>query len=449
MLLEAAPQAGGLSASFEDARGFTWDIGGHVQFSHYEHFDRAMEAFLGREGWLRHERESWVWIRDRFIPYPLQNNIHRLPAEDLHRCLQGLIEILRAPRSQPANFGQWIEAMFGRGLAEVFMRPYNLKVWGYPPEAMTAEWVGDRVAVTDLGLVLKNLVFKTDDVSWGPNNTFQFPKSGGTGAVWRACARQLPADKLLFNTRACRIDLDQHKVYTEDGRVFPYDTLISTIPLRTLIRFSGQKQLEPQAERGLLYSGSHVVGLGLHGQPGPDLATKCWMYFPEENCPFYRATVFSNYSPNNVPDITRNWSLMAEVTESPGRHVNRGTLLEEVIQGAISTRLISRREDILSTWMYHAEYGYPTPGLHRDEALAAIIPHFERCQVYSRGRFGLWKYEVSNQDHAYMQGVEVVERLLHGRDEITAWDANHANAMKHPWPYERWRRNECRDQPPC
>ena len=47
LLLEGASQAGGLAASFVDKQGFTWDIGGHVQFSHYEYFDRAMDDFLG------------------------------------------------------------------------------------------------------------------------------------------------------------------------------------------------------------------------------------------------------------------------------------------------------------------------------------------------------------------------------------------------------------------
>ena len=26
-------------------------------------------------------------------------------------------------------------------------------------------------------------------------------------------------------------------------------------------------------------------------------STKSWMYFPEDNCPFYRVTYLSNYSP--------------------------------------------------------------------------------------------------------------------------------------------------------
>ncbi len=437
-LLEATSQAGGLAASFVDDGGFTWDIGGHVQFSHYEYFDHAMLEFLGADGWLHHQRESWVWIRDRFVPYPFQNNIRRLPPEDLDKCLQGLVEITRHPRTRPTNFGQWIDAMFGPGLAEVFMRPYNFKVWGFPPEMMNAAWVGERVATTDLGRVLRNLVLGRDDLSWGPNNTFQFPKHGGTGAIWRACAARLPADRLQFNTRVERVDVGRHTVHTADGRTFGYDRLISTLPLRELLRLSGQVQFNETAERGLLYSGSNIFGIGLRGKPRDELATKCWMYFPEDNCPFYRVTVFSNYSPQNVPDPAKYWSLMAEVSESPHKPVDHSRLQEQVIEGALATRLIERREDIVSTWSYRAPFGYPTPGLHRDEALGELLPYFERQHIYSRGRFGAWKYEVSNQDHSFMQGVEVIEHLLHGRAEITLNDPNFVNGTRHSWPYSRW-----------
>jgi hypothetical protein len=29
--------------------------------------------------------------------------------------------------------------------------------------------------------------------------------------------------------------------------------------------------------------------------------SKCWLYFPEGDCPYYRATVFSNYAEANCP----------------------------------------------------------------------------------------------------------------------------------------------------
>ena len=350
VIVEASSHAGGLASSFRDPKGFTWDIGGHVQFSHYEYFDKAMEAFLGADGWYHHQRSSWIWIRERFVPYPFQNNIHRLPPADLDKCLQGLVEITKSPRHKPNTFRDWIEVNFGTGIAEVFLVPYNFKVWAYPPELLNSAWVGDRVSSTDLGRVLHNLAFNKDDISWGPNNTFQFPKHGGTGAIWRACAALLPKGKLIFNREVTKIDLQRRVAHFSDNTTIQYGNLISTVPLTELIRLSDQTHLQDLALRSLLHSSINIVGLGLRGQPKPELATKCWMYFPEDNCPYFRATVFSNYSPNNVPDSSQNWSLMCEVSESPHRPVSQSTVLDEVIMGALNTGLVNQRADIVSSW---------------------------------------------------------------------------------------------------
>ena len=440
-LLERNDYAGGLATSFRDENGFFWDIGGHVQFSHYEYFDSLMHTLIPKEDWLTHERESWVWMRERFVPYPFQNNVRRLPREDLARCLNGLIELYQNGSHQPVNFREWMLATFGRGMAEIFMLPYNFKVWAYPAEQMGHGWVGERVAVADLTRILENLVYEKDDVSWGPNRVFHFPKEGGTGAIWSACVQRLPHDRVHLGCGVQTIDPVARRATTGDGRTWNYDALISTIPLTTLLRISGRDEFSPLAARGLKHSSSNIVGIGLKGQPPEHLRTKCWMYFPEDDCPFYRVTVFSNYSPHNVPDSENSWSLMTETSESECKPVEHSSLVERTIEGLRNTRLINGRDEIVSTWTHRAKHGYPTPGLHRDEALREILPALEAENIFSRGRFGAWKYEVSNQDHSFMQGLEIVERLLHGRPEITFGDPNHANSKKHPFPFERWAAN--------
>jgi len=440
MIVESAPEAGGLARSFVDDKGFTWDIGGHVQFSHYEYFDRLMDGLLGSDGWNHHQRESWIWMRDRFIPYPLQNNLHRLPADDLNSCLQGLVDIATQSQQQtPSTFRDWILSKFGNGIADVFLLPYNFKVWAHDPSVMNATWVGDRVAPTDLRKVLKNLVYQTDDVAWGPNNTFRFPKRGGTGAIWKACAARLPGKRQAYNRSVTSIDLKKRTLVLSDGSTLSYETLISTVPLVELVKLSGRPDLDPIAKRGLLSSSSNIVGLGIAGQPPETLRNKNWIYFPESNCPFYRVTVFSNYAEANVPTPGSTWSLMCEVSESSYRAVEQRSLIDSVVDGAVATRLVNDPGQILARWSYRAAYGYPVPGLQRDIALSQLLPEFERFGVYSRGRFGLWKYEVSNQDHSFMQGVELIERIVSGRREITSSDADVVNFKKHPWPFELWK----------
>jgi protoporphyrinogen oxidase len=104
LVLEKNAYPGGLAASFADDKGFTWDIGGHVQFSHYDYFDQVMDRALG-DAWVHHTRQSHIWICERFVPYPFQNNLRYLPKEELVRCVRGLLRTLRDGRSDPANFG--------------------------------------------------------------------------------------------------------------------------------------------------------------------------------------------------------------------------------------------------------------------------------------------------------------------------------------------------------
>jgi len=425
-IFEKESHAGGLASSYVDRAGFTWDIGGHVQFSHYDYFDRLMDQLLGDE-WLHHQREAWVWMRERFIPYPFQNNIHNLPPDEMRECLRGLIACVRdGADGPPANFEEWIHRSFGAGIARHFMLPYNFKVWAYPPRELAYQWIGERVAQVDLERIVFNILERRDDTSWGPNNTFRFPLHGGTGEIWKRLAASLPAGAIELEKSVARVDTRRKRIRFTDGSTEDFDILISTMPVDGLVLLSDLEELKPAASR-LCRSATHVIGVGVKGAPGPHLKTKCWMYFPEEQAPFYRVTVFSNYSPHNVPDIRRYWSLMAEVSESPVKPVECAKVVEQTVAGMVAARLIEKTADVVSTWHFRAAHGYPTPSLGRDAALGELLPALERYGIFSRGRFGAWKYEVSNQDHSLMQGVELVNRLAHEGEEITLNYPNQAN----------------------
>jgi protoporphyrinogen oxidase len=421
LILEGSERAGGLATSFQDQKGFWWDIGGHVQFSHYAYFDRAMEHAIPRDEWLEHERESWVWLHNRFVPYPFQNNIRYLPTDSLMKCLRGLLKTWKKDAcGSPADFKEWILQVFGAGVADEFMLPYNYKVWAYPAEQMSYQWIGERVAVVDIERILENIVYERMDASWGPNNTFKFPSYGGTGAIWHSMADIVGREQIRFGQSVCSIDPDLKQVVTEKGDVYHYEHLLSTIPVDGLTRIVKNVPVKMSRTASLLkHSSSNIVGVGLKGRPPEEIGTKCWMYFPESNCPFYRVTVFSNYSPNNVPDPNVHYSLMTETSESPQKPVDRNKLVQETIAGLRATKLINQDDEIVSTWSHCAEYGYPTPSLERDDILDTVIPFLDKLGVYSRGRFGGWKYEVSNQDHSFMQGVEWVDWIRDGISEVT------------------------------
>ncbi|HET9793674.1 MAG TPA: FAD-dependent oxidoreductase [Thermoanaerobaculia bacterium] len=415
-VLEARATPGGLASSETSRNGFVYDIGGHVLFSHFRYFDELFDRMLG-DGYQELERESWIWIMDRFLPYPFQNNIKYLPKEAVLECVLGLIEANRAGQSPYDNFEDLIHGVFGAGIAKHFMMPYNFKVWAHPPRMLGTRWIGERVPVVDIERVLGNVILDRDDVSWGPNNTFKYPLHGGTGGLFTRIAATLRG-KIRYGASVISIDARRKRVTLDTGKEVDYDELVSTIPLDRLVE--GIAEAPPEVRRAtgdLLHSGSAIVGVGVR-QPCP--SKKCWMYFPESSSPFYRVTYLSNYSPEVVPDASTHYSLLAEVSRSPYKPVNLDTVVDEVIDGMVASRLLSPadRRDIVDTHLIVRDYTYPIPSLDRDAGLSVIQPWLEARNIHSRGRFGAWKYEIGNMDHAVQMGAECVDRILLGTREL-------------------------------
>ena len=104
-------------------------------------------------------------------------------------------------------------ATFGQGIADHFMLPYNFKVWATPPELMNHIWIGERVSVVDILGVLRNVLLREDQKSWGPNNSFKYPLRGGTGHLYEQLQKYVNQN-LRLNTRVASIDPVAKEVVT-------------------------------------------------------------------------------------------------------------------------------------------------------------------------------------------------------------------------------------------
>jgi hypothetical protein len=103
------------------------------------------------------------------------------------------------------------------------------------------------------------------------------------------------------------------------------------------------------------------------------------------------------------------------VGESP----DPSQVMERVIAYLIRARMLDEadRSRIVSRYHRMVAYSYPIPTLGRDRALAILQPALLERAIYSRGRFGAWRYEIGNMDHSVMMGVEAVNHALAGEKE--------------------------------
>ncbi len=416
ILYEKNDYIGGLSTTYVDDAGFLWDNGGHVLHSHYEYYDQFVKEVLGKNI-FKHRRESWIRMTNSWVPYPFQNNIKYLPMEDQLRIIRSLIKAQKNG-SNPKNFKQWILKIFGEEMAKLFMFPYNFSVWATPPEKMSKDWIAERVSMVDLNKILENIIKDKDDTGWGPNNTFIFPKYGGTGEIYKK-GSDLFKDHVKTNKELSQIDLEAKKIKFKDGKKDSFDYIISAVPLPELTKLIKKAPAGiKNASNKLIHNGVFIVGIGLKKKIK---TSKCWVYFTDPKVPFYRLTFFHNYSPHNVPDgnTNRYSSLMCEISYSKYKKVDPSSVIRDTINGLIASGIIDKedRKKIVSKTKYNVKYGYPIPTLDRDKNLEKIQPYLMKNNIYSRGRFGTWKYEVANMDHCFMQGVEAVDNILDNKKE--------------------------------
>jgi protoporphyrinogen oxidase len=296
------------------------------------------------------------------------------------------------------------------------MAPYNVKVWATPPQLMASDWIAERVSVVDYERIRAAIASGLDDVAWGPNNRFVFPAFGGTGEIYRRVSLRV-RDRLQLRREAVAIDADARVVRFADGGSEPYDALVSTMPLDLLLATIGDcPQALRDAATKLQHTSVYMVGVGYRAPLTDD---KSWMYFPDSRSPFYRATNFAKYAAANVPeaDTATFCSYMTETSYSHHRPEPRAGIEERVERGLRATGVVAGAPRVASIHVEDIDYAYPVPTLERDGVLALLQPWLEQREIYSRGRFGTWRYEIGNMDHATKMGVDVARAVVQDEPE--------------------------------
>ncbi|CBY24354.1 unnamed protein product [Oikopleura dioica] len=453
VLVDADKQPGGLAGSFRTPEGFRFDHGYTVIPRRYDFIEHVL-AELGpkydAEGKLVKNREfiefiekvrtNWVSLRGHFVKFPIQSNLAGLPAKE-----QTFLPKTRRITSTTGSLNSG-----GETLTNLFFRPMMFKTWAHPTTKLAHNWVKSKIPPTDLKRdLVRTLDGEQKDDLWGHSSSFKYPKRNGLGGVWKMLAKKLPRNNVKFRAEVVQIDLEEKVAKTRDDIEIKYKNLISTMPLSTLLDLTGRSDA---ADR-LLHSSLHLVCLGLRGKPEDLFGKNGCIYYPEVGTIFHKACVFSNVDPDSVPDKTTElitlrradqeiqssddesykpgpyWSLMLEISEGPLKEVSNATLVEQVIIDCLGVGLLKPDDEIVSMHVTQMTHGFPVPTIDRDEIVNEQLEWLKSHNVWSRGRFGAFKYEVGNADHCFIQGVEAVDNIEFGTSEKTAFNPSEVNKV--------------------
>ncbi len=444
LLVDGGSRPGGWASSQTTAEGFTFDFGGHVLFPH-KHYQRFGDLLRGLPlGWTSSVPQRGVQVGRSFLPYPAQRNLQRLPLHKLacamasvawHR-LRGGTEAGNQPEG---DLGTYLLGQFGPYLTELLMGPLNRKQWAHGPDKLTDIWVRHRsgsstrnVADMELRRTVRNLLLGEDDLGWTPETRVTYPAEGGSGAIWEAVAAKLPAEKMMLGTRVVSVSLTGKTARLSTGETVEWEQMISTMPLDVLLRMvEDRPELQGKAE-GLVKARSRLFGFGVRGELPESYRGLHSCQVTDGDVPFWRMNFPMTVSRGNGPEGC--YSMLCEVSEPAGEPARPAEVLRGEVERSLRRMGLLGRSgrETVSCWEYTIEHGYPVPFLGRDALLGSIQPELEAAELYSRGRFGAWRYEISNQDHAFMQGVEAVRRVLFRLPEETYGDAVAVNEAAMP-----------------
>ena len=241
ILIEKEDRVGGLARS-KEIEGFVFDYAGHIFFTQDRYASKLFKKLLGDNINFKN-RDAWVYSKNIYTRYPFQANTYGLPKGVIMDCIIGLMNAKNGNGRVPRHFEEWMDATFGEGIVRHFMKPYNQKVWAFPLNKMTYEWISDRVMMPYVKEVIEGAL-KLRMVEFGPNSKFAYPLKGGSQALADSFLPHLKKTDVLLNSEVVEIDLKEKVVMLEargtgqgsrGKKEIGYEKLISSLPLPLLI----------------------------------------------------------------------------------------------------------------------------------------------------------------------------------------------------------------------
>ncbi len=132
-----------------------------------------------------------------------------------------------------------------------------------------------------------------------------------------------------------------------------------------------------------------------------------WIYFPDDDVPFYRVGFPSNFSSGVCPPGTG--SMYVEFGLGRDQPLDAERLRRQALDALRSEDILQAGDAILASDVIRIDPGYVIFDRERQQVMQRVIPELESRGVHSIGRYGAWTY--SYMERALLDGLELGQRL--------------------------------------
>lgn len=388
-LHEASSAVGGLARSFK-WHGFDCDLAPHRFFTLDEDLLRQVRALVPMRQLTRKSRIRLRgrWIRD---PVNLFEVLYKfMPVESTRILWHYAVR----SRQREDSFEALVLNNYGRGLNELFFKPYAEKLFGIPSTEISPAWGRRKIRVSGF----RDLVRRDPRLYF---RHFYYPVENGYGAIAdrlyadvrdrvRVQSRVVGITPLASGGYECRFE---GPAQSSTDR---FDVLVSTMPmpeLGALLGYRIQLRFRPMT---LLYL---LVGV--------DRVSDChWCYFADRQVIVNRVAEFKHFASNAPEGKT---VLCCEITD-----VDRFSI-ERVVDELSHADFLPPGAPILDTKIIRLERAYPIYDRSYDEEIDLAQKAFaNHPDIYHIGRQAQFIHK--DVDEILEEAKTLVAVLRHDRE---------------------------------
>lgn len=332
--------------------------------------------------------------------YPFQMNLRGLGADDVVRCVTDLAATTFGRETHRAeNFEQELLLTFGRRMCELFLFPYNEKVWKRPLASLAPSAFQWTVTPPDFASVVRGAIDRESDFApYNANGWYPRPPRGsvqrGMELLTHALTRRVADLRLGWNVE--QIDLEARTVRARrscEEALFEYETACSTLPLPHAIAACVQAPAElKRACAGLLVNRALTVTVSVRG---PRPAAGHWRYYADPALSFNRIIFLHEFDPELAPPD--GWGALVEVTEPAEVPLgDMNALMRRVVEDLQRCGALNGGE-VIDTHVIVADPAYVVFTAEGEEVVARAMAFLREHGVEPLGRYGRWEYSSMSQ----------------------------------------------------
>lgn len=413
LLLEKRETTGGLCRSIHKGE-YVYDIGPHILFSKDKEMLQLMLDVLddGRNDLKRSNRILYKGIP---VQYPFENDLSKLPAEDLNYCITAFNHNPYEDYDA-TNMIQFFLKTFGEGITNTYLRPYNEKIWKYDPAFMNTSMV-DRIPKPTKEEIRRSAAGETVE-GYLHQLYFSFPAKGGIQAVPDGFLRRLNPNICTVKTNEAVLSVRKHDsqycITTGQGEYIA-DRVISTIPVQELTRcYEGVDEGIARRVDQLKYNSIIIAFAKLPY----DLYGDNFAYMiPDKDVLFHRISKmdFLGEAYHHSPEEA---TYMIEVTFRKNDVIDtmpEDELKRKIADGLVWIQFAKASQDVSFIDISRHQYAYVIYDLRHTENMTEIRDYYSRQGIILNGRFG--NFEYWNMDRILRESLNLVERLTNNKKE--------------------------------